>query len=207
MKAQIESFVIEKSNGESIFKIEMVNQDCKSWLNFNCTIEIDYNKNPVMQKSVREILSSETTEEQAMQITQKILEQVTTIEGIKQCKMWEYSNKNCDTDDDTYRNYLLDFAFKPDTMPFTPYSLRKNISFFKRFVRKMAPFTSNMVEAERSLFEELIAGYPELEEEYVNNYSAEASFYFTEVCLGDECHQFYMMYSNGIKLFFYTEIE
>ena len=64
-----------------------------------------------------------------------------------------------------------------------------------------------MVEAERSHFEEIISGYPELQEEYVHHYSHEAKFYVSDAYLGDVCFNYYIMYNNGVKFFFFLEFE
>jgi hypothetical protein len=207
MNARLQSYLTKNENGKNIFKLEMTNLDCAEWLTFNCDIEIEYNKHPEMKKLIRELVSADVSPETEMRIIQHILSRVTTIEGIKNCKMYEsYSMLNSD-DIQRHHDDLLDFAMKSDTEPYIPFTSDKNSDHFKKFIKKLTPFFPYLDEVPRSHFEAIIAGHQELEEEYVQLFSNQSTFYEVDVPHGSHWYKFFMMKTDEISLFFYAKCE
>src|SRR5688572_26461954 len=205
MKVEIQSYHAENNDGKSVFKIEMVNIDCASWLKFNCVIEIEYDKHPAMKKSIAELSLPETTPETEMNIIQDILSQVTTIEGIKKCKMEENPKEVQLHNEDRLNGFLTYFAQQESIEQLAPFSGLKNQFHFRKFVHKITPYFMNWVEIDKNIFEGLIAGLPEIEEQYVHFYSTGASFYLISASNEHVNYQFYMMYTGIIALFFLVE--
>lgn len=204
MKVEIQTFLVEKSDGETVFKIEMVNNDCASWLNFKCAIEIAYDKHPGMKKSIAKLISSETTPETEMNIIQDILSQVTTIEGIKKCKILENSDDEFDVLEKRFNKFLTYLALQNGIKEYEPFSALTNQIYFKQFVYKLTPHLTNLVQINRDLFEVLIKDHPELEEEYVRNFATNATFYMISANYEHVSYNFYIMRNAGIDLFFFT---
>jgi hypothetical protein len=203
MKVELQTCLTENSDGESVFIIEMENLDCESWLNFNCAIEIAYNKHPAMKNFIAELSSPETTPEREMNIIHNILSQVTTIEGIKNCKLYESSHEKPDGAE-KFNKFLPSLALQIEINEFAPFSAVKNQNYFREFVNKITPYLSNMKEIDRNMFEAVITGNPELEEEYVQNYTTDATYYLMSTKDDNLSYQFYIMKKDVIVLFFYT---
>ncbi len=203
MQVQIETFLAKNSAGESIFKIEMINNECDSWLNFKCVFIIEYNKHPEMKKSVIELTSPEITPEREMNIIQGILTHVTKIEGIKQCKIDETTDVKPDAEK-KFNGLLVSMAQKVGN-ELTPFSAKKNGHYFRKLVFKLSPHLADLVKINRKLFEDIIFGVPELEEEYINQFSTEATFYVISATYAYTSYQFFIMHTDAIVFFFFTE--
>ena len=204
MKVEIQTYLVEKSDGESVFKIEMINNDCESWLNFKCAIEIDYNKHPGMKKSIAKLISNETSPETEMSIIQQILAQVTTIEGIQKCKILENPDQEREHIENRYNKFLTYLALQNGIRQFEPFSALKNRYYFREFVHKLTPHLPILMEINRNQFEELITGHSELEEEYIRYFSTDASFYLISANHEHVGYKFIIMKNAGIDLFFFT---
>ncbi len=204
MQVQIETFLGKNSAGEPVFKIEMINNECDSWLNFKCVFIFEYDKNPEMTKSVIELTSPEITPEREINIIQSILTHVTMIESINKGKATEdLKDEKCKEEE---LNKVLLHIVRQGIAPYEPLSKIKNSLYFKKVVNKLAPYISNLTKIDRKLFETLIYGSTELQNDYIDYYSSNASFYTITVTKAHSCYNFYIMNTNGIVLFFFTKL-
>ncbi len=206
MKVKLQSYFSNNKSGKSIYKIEMDNIDCSAWLKFHCEIEIEYDKHPDMKKSIAEISSPDTSPEKEMDIIQEILSQVTTIEGIKKCKIYESNISEKEESDQRFHEFLTEFVMQEGIGQYTPLSAMKNPFYFRKFEHKLTPYLTDMVEINKSIFEAMISGYPDLEEEYISCYSSNATFYMASMQDDNIRYEFYFMKTNRIVLMFFSEV-
>ncbi len=203
MQVQIETFLAKNSDGEPVLKIEMINDESDSWLKFKCVFIIEYDKNSEMTKSVIELTSPEITPEREINIIQGILTHVTMIESINKCKATEVSKEEKRKEEEL--NKVLLHIVRQGIAPYEPLSKIKNSFSFKKVVNKLLPCISNLTKIDRKLFETLIYGSTELQNDYIDYYSSNSSFYTIAVTQAHSCYNFYFMNTNGIVLFFFTK--
>ncbi|HEX5002397.1 MAG TPA: hypothetical protein VFW78_07860 [Bacteroidia bacterium] len=205
MNVELQSYFTHNEKGDSILKLEMVNIDCASWLSFNCAIEIEFEKHPLMKIAIEKLNSSDTTPEDELIIIQDILSNVTTIQGIQNCKMYHHTDLEAQKREQIYNDHLLDFAMKNNSKPFTPFIAGKDSFYYERFVSILPTCFIFLSETNREFFEATITGQTLLEEQYVHNYSKEASFYTIDVTHAEEIYKFFIMKTPDILLFFYVK--
>lgn len=205
MQVELQTYLAETKSGESVFKIEMSNTDCFEWLTFDCNVEIKFKKNKKMKKAIEELYSPELDPEREMVIIQEILSSVTTIEGIRKCKL-ETGPEEEEFVEQWFVDMLVFLVTNGNTSQYLPFAVQQDSYFFKKFVIGLKPCT-NLQQISRNEFEKIIKGHQEIEEEYIINYASESSFFTIEIKDSRIHNHFYIMRAPDMLLIFFADIR
>lgn len=205
MEVQLRTYLVKNDSEEILFRIEMTNVSCKSWINFNCNIEIDFTQNREVENKVIMIRSDTTTPEEKAKFLEEILSKITVVDAVKSSV-----DENEDSIlyiPDKIHNYLIHILIQDNLHPYLPFTRHQNYMYFRQFQKKVEPYVHLLGDLDRSEFESILAGCTRLEEEYINLYSEAATFHATALVHAGVCYQFYIMKTDEIVFWFFNIIE
>ncbi len=187
-----QKFFAKNDAGDIVFNIELKDVDTTSKLSLNCSIGIDFEKNPGMKYLMEKLSSPATNPQSKAFMVQEILSSIKTMEAVKNSINDTDGVKPSEVLNGTER-VLIMVTTQDETGEFVSIAEPRNAFHFKDVVNMLAGCVVNLEKIDRSDFEKIIAGQADLEEEYVDCYSSTALFYTTAVMQRNKCYRFFIM--------------
>jgi len=188
-------FLAKNDAGDIVFNIELKSVGSNSKSKINCSIGIDYESNPGVKDLMEKLLSEKTKPESRAIMIQEILSSIKTMEPVIESVRKSGMPVPAEVLDPTER-VLVFVTAVDENGEFESIPVPRNRFYFHDVVNMLAGCVLNLEKIERSDFEEIIAGNSDIEEQYVEFYSSEASFLTTAMAQGDKCYRFFIMRPN-----------
>lgn len=190
-----QKFLAKNDAGDVVFNIELKNSDSISHLNLNCSIGIDFESNPGMKYLMDKLLSANTDPQSKAFMIQELLSSIKSMEALKGSSSDTEPKKPFVTLGES-ENVLIFMIAQDEAGELVSINEPQRAFRFKDVANMLAGCIVNLEKIDRSDFEKIISGQAELEDQYIESYTTNASFYTTAVLHRNKCYRYFIMHPN-----------